>query len=183
MNKVSKSERTVTGAELAAILGDVTPPTISRLRKSGVFKCDEHGRYNAAESVKAYIAHKERRLHEGKSNDRIISPLRAEKLRVQIDLLKHTFSVETGKAHDKVLCCQSLIAMFAAESRILASMAARVASKFPEQIGLKLAIEAETDAVLARLHDGSAYDVHFQCPHCYQPVEQLIAVEPTEASA
>ena len=59
------SQNEVTGAELAAILGDCTAPTISRLTKAGIFTRNKAGKYDKTESVQAYIRHKEARLMKG----------------------------------------------------------------------------------------------------------------------
>lgn len=181
--KLSDSEHDVTGAELAKIAGDYSPATISRLRRSGILKRTKGGKYNVRESLQAIIAHEQKRLHEGQHNDPVLTPLRAEHLETQIALLKHRLAVETGKVHDKVACCQSLLATHSAESRILWGMASRLIAAHPELTPLRVLIESEVDDVLAKLKSGSAYNVAFTCPHCKQIVKELVAVEPQEVAA
>ena len=107
-----------------------------------------------------------------------MGPLRAEKLQVQIDLLKHTLAVETGKYHLRDDCCQSLIALYSEQSHVLHRLGSVIAEKRPEVAGLRAVVDVEVDAIIARLRSCGTGQVRFSCPHCNQIVEKLNAIEP-----
>jgi hypothetical protein len=179
MSKTSSKpiNRDVTGAELAAIAGDYSPATISRLTKSGVLHRNKAGRYDIAESLQAIIAHEQRRLHEGTHNDPVLAPLRAKLLRKRIALMDHQLNVETGKVHAKDGCTAARIVVYSGMRQVLVSMPSRVSSAVPE-FGIKLReiLEGEVDLLISQLRGILDADLRLYCPKCGTEFETLRAI-------
>jgi hypothetical protein len=173
--------KTVSAAELARRSG-YSPSAIVSWTRAKILKRDK-GRYALVESLEAIKRHEQSRGSDGSHEDEGLTDLRRELLTARIRKLDFELSVAMGKVHDRTACCQSLLAIHSAESRILHGMAGRVATKFPEVNGLAAAITTECDEILAALKSGSAYNVALTCPHCKQIVEQLVAVESQEVAA
>ena len=183
MKQQNQKPETVTAAELAR-RADYSAPAISAWTRAGILTRTK-GRYNLVESLEAIKRHEETRASDGDHDMEGLLDLRRELLKRRIEKIDHELAVAKGKVHDRTACCQSLLAIRSAESRILWNMAGRVSSAFPES-GPKLVefLGHEIDEILARLHDGTTYSgITFNCPHCHQPVEKLEAIEPTAPKA
>lgn len=180
MKNHSKIDR-VTLAELARRSG-YSRQAIQSWTTAGVLR-RANGTYALLESLEAIKRHESDRATDGSHDLAELRGLRRELLEKKIELLTHEIAVARGTVHDKTACCQSLMAIHSAESRIMHGMASRLASRYPEVNGLSAAISAETDSVLAALKSGTAYDVAFTCPHCRQVVKELVAVESQEVAA
>jgi len=176
---MSKLQR-VNASELAR-RSDYSPATVSTWTRAGILK-RKAGLYDLVESLEAIKRHESERGSDGSHERGPLTDLKRKFLEKKIEKLTYEIAVATGTVHPKAACAQSMMAMLAAESRVLWTLPRSFKGAFPEISPQQTKwLDDQVRSILARLKDGRAYDVTFTCPHCHKRIEKLDA-EPTEAS-